>query len=125
MISWKSILRYTVALSTTEAEYMATTDVAKEVVWLKGLVEELGFKQDVVQLQCDSQSAIFLTKNQVFHIRSEHIAVRYYKINEWINFKEICQLKVHTYDNAADMMTKPISTENFKHCLNLLQITSY
>lgn len=90
LISWKSILQATVALSTTEAEYMTTTEAAKEAMRLKGLVEELGFKQDVVQLQCDSQSAIFLAKNQVLHARSKHIDIRYHKIREWINSGEIC-----------------------------------
>ena len=48
LISWKSVLQSTVALSTMEAEYMATTDAAKKAVWLKGLVEELGFKHDAI-----------------------------------------------------------------------------
>ena len=104
---------------------MASTDATQEAVWLKGLVEELGFKHDVIQLQCDSQSAIFLAKNQVFHARTKHIAVQYHEIREWINSEEIRLLKVHTDDNAADMMTKPVSTEKFKYCLNLLQIASY
>jgi hypothetical protein len=45
-------------MSTTEAEYMAVAEAAKEALWLKGLVRELG-----VQLHCDSQSAIYLAKN--------------------------------------------------------------
>ena len=49
-------------------------------MWLKGLVEELGFKQNAIQLQCDIQSAIFFAKNQVFHAKSKHIVVRYHKI---------------------------------------------
>ncbi|KAK3032792.1 hypothetical protein RJ639_035895 [Escallonia herrerae] len=53
-ICWKSVLQSTTALSTTEAEYMALTEAAKEALWLKGLVEELGFKQRGVLLQCDS-----------------------------------------------------------------------
>ncbi|KAK3006047.1 hypothetical protein RJ639_017337 [Escallonia herrerae] len=44
-ICWKSVLQSTTTLSTTEAEYMALTEAAKEALWLKGLVEELGFKQ--------------------------------------------------------------------------------
>ncbi|KAK3009917.1 hypothetical protein RJ639_011487, partial [Escallonia herrerae] len=63
-ICWKSVLQSTTTLSTTEAEYMALTEAAKEALWLKGLVEELGFKQCGVLLQCDSQSALDLAKNQ-------------------------------------------------------------
>ncbi|KAK3039079.1 hypothetical protein RJ639_028530 [Escallonia herrerae] len=63
-ICWKSVLQSTTALSTTEVEYVALTEAANEALWLKGLVEELGFKQCGVLLQCDSQSAMDLAKNQ-------------------------------------------------------------
>ena len=81
-ICWKSTLQDVVALSTTEAEYMAMTEAGKEAVWLSGLVNELGFKQDSMVLHCDSQSAIHLVKNQVYRARTKHIAVRYHKIGE-------------------------------------------
>ncbi|KAK3020796.1 LOW QUALITY PROTEIN: hypothetical protein RJ639_047752 [Escallonia herrerae] len=81
-IFWKSVLQSTTALSTTEAEYMALTEAAKEALWLKGLVEELGFKQRGLLLQCDSQNALDLAKNQVFHARTKHIDVqRFCNIN--------------------------------------------
>ena len=54
-ISWRSSLQKVVALSSTEAEYMALTDAAKEAVWLKGLVSELGFPQRSVNIHCDSK----------------------------------------------------------------------
>ncbi|KAK3010396.1 hypothetical protein RJ639_011710 [Escallonia herrerae] len=123
-ISWKSVLQSTTALSTTEAEYMALTEAAKEALWLKGLVEELGFKQRCVLLQCDSQSALDLAKNRVFHARTKHIDVRYHRVREWINSKQIVVHKVHTNDNAADMLTKIVTTEKFKHCLSLIHLLS-
>ena len=74
-IYWKSTLQDVVALSTTEVEYMAMTEARKEAVWLSGQVNELGFKQDSMVLHCDSQSAIHLAKNQVYHARTKHIVV--------------------------------------------------
>ncbi|KAK9733789.1 hypothetical protein RND81_04G092600 [Saponaria officinalis] len=62
-ISWYSSLQAIAALSTTEAEYIAATEGIKEAIWLKGLVSELGLKQDVLVVFCDSQSAIHLTRN--------------------------------------------------------------
>ena len=53
-ICWKSTLQDVVALSTTEAKYMAMTEAGKEAAWLSGLVNELGFKQDSMVLHCDS-----------------------------------------------------------------------
>ncbi|WCJ18000.1 Transposon Ty1-LR1 Gag-Pol polyprotein [Euphorbia peplus] len=123
-ICWRSTLQSTVALSTTEAEYMALAEAAKEALWLTGLVQELGVEQGGVELHCDSQSAIYLAKNQVYHARTKHIVVRYHKIRELIASEEILLLKVHTSENAADMLTKPVTSDKFKHCLDLLDIRS-
>ncbi|KAE8684184.1 Flotillin-like protein 1 [Hibiscus syriacus] len=62
-VSWKSTLQSTVALSTTEAEYMAVTEAVKEAIWLQGLLGELGMEQKHIKVHCDSQSAIHLAKN--------------------------------------------------------------
>jgi hypothetical protein len=64
-----------VALSTTEAEYMAATHASKEVVWLQRLYSGIGLVQQVVRLDCDSQSAIFLEKNPAYHLKTKHIDV--------------------------------------------------
>uniref|UniRef100_A0A2N9FEH3 CCHC-type domain-containing protein n=1 Tax=Fagus sylvatica TaxID=28930 RepID=A0A2N9FEH3_FAGSY len=115
---------YAVAMSTTEAEYMAVAEVAKEALWLKGLVKELGLNQGGVQMHCDSQSAIYLAKNQVYHARTKHIDVRFHKIRELIVTGDIVLEKVHTSENAADMLTKPVTTAKFKHCLDLVNVSS-
>ena len=70
-VSWKSTLQSTVALSTTEAEYMAITEAIKEAIWLQGLLDDLGVGQKQVTVFCDSQSAIHLAKNQVYHARAK------------------------------------------------------
>ena len=59
-ISWMSKKRVVVALSTTKVEYMEATHASKKVVWLQRLCSKIGFKQQVVRIDCDSQIAIFL-----------------------------------------------------------------
>ena len=78
------MLQPTSALSTTEAEYMTITEASKEATWLRGLVNDMGLKQNLVLLRCDNQSAIALTKNQVFHARTKHIDIRFHRIRDWI-----------------------------------------
>lgn len=75
-VSWKSSLQKVVALSTTETEYMALSEATKEALWLRGICEEMGFKQNAAEVHCDSQSAIHLAKNNMFHERTKHIAVK-------------------------------------------------
>ncbi|KAE8729042.1 hypothetical protein F3Y22_tig00004004pilonHSYRG00037 [Hibiscus syriacus] len=123
-ICWKSTVQSVVALSTTEAEYMAAAKAAKEALWLTGLVKELGVQQGGVQLLCDNQSAIHLAKNQVYRARTKHIDVRFHKIRELVASGEVLFQKVHTDENAADMFTKPVTTDKFKHCLDLLNVSS-
>ena len=65
-----------VALSTTEAEYIAVTEAVKETIWLQGILGELGVHQQKVIVFSDNQSTIHLTKHQFFHERSKHIDVK-------------------------------------------------
>ena len=67
-VSWMSRLQKSVSFSTTKAEYMAISETAKEMIWLKNFLKELGKKQDSSTLFSDSQSAIHLVKNPVFHV---------------------------------------------------------
>ncbi|KAF3617513.1 hypothetical protein FXO38_33951 [Capsicum annuum] len=62
-ISWKATLQTTVALSTTRAKYVAIIEAFKEAIWLKGLFGELCKDFQITSVFCDSQSAIFLTKD--------------------------------------------------------------
>ena len=57
-VSWKASLQPVVALSTTEAEYIALAEAVKEAKWLSGIVSELGLNQDTIPICCDSSSAI-------------------------------------------------------------------
>ena len=122
VISWKATLQPTVVLSTTEAEYMAVVEAVKEAIWLRGLVGELSSNLQKIIVHCDSQSAICLTKDQMFHERTKHIDIKYHFIRDIISEGNIGIAKIGTSDNPADMMTKPLPTSKFKHCLNLIGV---
>ena len=111
-----------VALSTTEAVYIAVSEAIKEAMWLKGLVSEL-LRVDVkATLMCDSQSAIHLSKNQAHHERTKHIDVRHHFIRQIVEDKIVFLTKIAGEDNAADMFTKPVPTVKLEHCMRILQI---
>ena len=121
-VSWKSTLQSTVALSTTEAEYMAVTEAVKEAIWLQGLLSELEMEQKHIKVHCDSQSAIHLSKNQVYHARTKHIDVRYHVVREILEEGGVIIQKIRTTKNPADMITKVVTTVKFKHYLDLINI---
>ncbi len=74
LISWKSQRQPTVAMSSTEAEYMSLTAAVQEVIWLKRMLSNLKVysKSKVVIFQ-DNQGAIALAKNPIFHQRTKHM----------------------------------------------------
>ncbi|GJQ94412.1 retrovirus-related pol polyprotein from transposon TNT 1-94 [Tanacetum coccineum] len=122
VVSWNAVLQHVVALSTTEAEYMALTEAVKEAIWLRGLLEELGVKLNTVVVNCENQGAIHLSRNHVFHKRTKHINVRYHFIIEVLEAKTVKVLKVGTEHNVVDALTKVVPGRKLQHCLELLKV---
>ena len=122
LVCWRSILQSFVALSTTDAEYMAVVEAIKEAIWIHGLIRDLGVDQKQVELHCDSQSVIYLAKYQVHHVGTKHIDVRYHFVREVVGEGDIILQKIPTTDNPADMLTKVVGVAKFVHCLNLAHI---
>jgi len=74
VISWGNKKQQLVALSSTESEYMALSKATIEVVWLRHLLNELGFPQsNSTIIYFDNQSTIALSKNTTYHFRGKHV----------------------------------------------------
>ncbi|XP_031258371.1 secreted RxLR effector protein 161-like [Pistacia vera] len=86
-VSWKSQLQPLVALSTTEAEYMAVTNTFKEANWLQGILKEANLLEGLVTVYSDSQSVIHLCKNPVYHERTKHVDVRFHFVRDRSHLK--------------------------------------
>jgi len=121
-VSWRSRLQNCTSMSTTEAEYIAASEACKEAIWLARLVRDLGITVEIPMLHCDSQSAIMLAKNPVFHAKTKHIDVKYHFIRDMLEDKLLELVKVHTDDNPADLMTKGLPPEKFAHCRALMGV---
>ncbi|KAL2234657.1 UNVERIFIED_CONTAM: Retrovirus-related Pol polyprotein from transposon TNT 1-94 [Sesamum indicum] len=115
-VSWVSKLQKVVTLSTTEAEYVAVTKAAKELIWLQHFLGELGKPQADVILHSDSQSAIHLAKNPAFHSRTKHIEIKYHFIRQLLEKKALQLEKIQREKNPADMLTKAVAMEKLKLC---------
>jgi hypothetical protein len=112
-ITWNSKKQPTVALSTTEAEYLALGQAAKESIWLKKLLTELGFHQKdrPIEINSDNQGAIALTKNPTFHARTKHIDIRHHFLREKYEAKEIAIAYCGTNTMVADILTKALAKD--------------
>ena len=110
-LSWRSSKQDTVADSTTEAEYIAASDAAKEAVWIKKFITGLGIVpsiSDPVDLYCDNNGAIAKVKEPISHQRSKHILRRYHLIREIIERGDVKICRVPTDDNVVYPLTKPL-----------------
>ena len=90
---------------------------------MRGLYTELCGITSCTTIFCDSQSAIYLTKDQMFYERTKHIDVRYHYIQDIIAQGDVKVCKINTRDHPADMMTKSVPTTKFELCLSLVGVT--
>ena len=86
------------------------------VIQVQGLLDDLRIDQDLLKINCDSMSAIYLAKNQIYHARMKHIDVRFHFIQEILNKGDIGLQKIHMKENHADMLTKVVPGVKFAHC---------
>ena len=127
-ISWSSKLQSVVALSTTEAEYMAAVEAGKEIKWMRSLLGEFGIK--VTQpstLNIDNQSAISVSKNPEHHGRMKHLDLKYYWLRDIVEAGVITPNHVGTNDMIADCLTKPLVRVKHEKCrdgLGLVKLNS-
>ena len=113
IFSWNSYAQPTVALSSTEAEYMALSDCSRQVTWIKNLMHELGYNLGPILIAGDNQGSIFIAKNPVTEKRSKHIDLRYHFIRDRITDKTIEVVFIEGEHNPADMFTKNLGHVKF------------
>jgi len=102
-------------MSSCEAEFMAATEGAKQVIWLQELLSEVtGESCEKVKLLIDNKFAIALAKNPVFHGRSKHIHKRYHFIRECVENEKVEVLHVPGEEQKADILTKALGRIKFK-----------
>lgn len=122
-IAWSSQRQKVVALSTTEAEYLASCQAVKEIVWIQSILQNIiNQKEITTTLYMDSQSAIRLIKNPEYHKRTKHVDVKYHFIREKFKLGIFNLEHVSSTDQQADILTKPLTRSNFEKIRQLLYV---
>ena len=115
LISWASKKQTVVALSSTEAEYVALCGAAQETVWLRNLLRNIGFAQNKPTLVAeDNQGAMCLAKNPKDHNRTKHIDIKYHYTRQVIETKEMKVEYIPTGQMVADTLTKGLPKSKFE-----------
>jgi hypothetical protein len=109
-ISWMSKLQSIVALSTTEAEYVAACSAGQEILWLRHLFKEFGFTlSSPSMLHIDNRSALSVAKNPEHHGRMKHLDLRFYWLRDCVNDGHIAVEYLPTNQMPADILTKSLA----------------
>jgi len=113
IFSWNMRTQKTVALSSTEAEYMSLSDTSYQLVWVRNLFSELGIELAPILLFGDNQGSIFITSNPVQEKCSKHIDLRYHYIRDVVQDGKVELFFVEGTQNPADMFTKNLGHVKF------------
>jgi len=113
-IAWKSKAGKSVTLSSTEAEYVASSEVAKEVIFAKNIIESIGIKIELpINIRVDNVGAIYLANNYATSQRTKHIDIRAHFLREFIKDGILKVVFIRSEENDADIFTKNTTEELF------------
>lgn len=101
------------AKSTCEAELIALASAAQEAMWLTGLLKELGINAGAMDLYCDNEGTVQVSKNRLMSRKIKHLEVDYFIMRDYIEQKKLKVLSIATDKNISDIMTKPLGRNKF------------
>ena len=117
-VEWISTQQATVALSSMESEFMASSAVASTTILYRQILEELGLEQSTTVILGDNTSCISLTRNAQTSKRAKHIDLRYYFIRDLVKNQVIVFTWTDTKNELADILTKPLGPTAFHQLMD-------
>jgi hypothetical protein len=114
LVAWMSKKQASIFLSTTKAEYIVAGSCCTQLLWMKTLLGDYGFSQDTMIINCDSTSAINISKNHVQHSRTKHIDIRYHLLRDLVESEVVSLSFIPTENQLPDILTKPLDGSRFE-----------
>ena len=124
-ISWRSVKKSCITDSTIEAKYVATCEAAKEAIWLKKFLSNLGvvnMEQVPITLFCDNNGAFAQSKDPRNHKKGMHIQRKYHIIRDFVTREDVVVAKIDTATNLVDPFTKTLPQRTFESHLKGMRV---
>jgi hypothetical protein len=121
-IAWKSARQATISRSSTESEYIAAGEVAKEIQYVHQLAPQLGITPGCIPVGCDNNAAMSLVADPISAARTKHIDIIYHHVRQRVQMQEMKFNGIPTRSNAADLFTKPLAAVLFEEYRNKLRV---
>ena len=122
LVSWSSKKQNFVALSTVEAEYIATGACCAQILYMKQTLLDFGVQLDKIPLLCDNESVVKLSKNSVQHSRTKHRDIFHHFLRDHEAKGDISLQGVRSEEQLADIFTKSLDESTFVRLHNELNM---
>jgi hypothetical protein len=114
VIAYKSKYQPTIALSSTEAEFTAAAEAGKTTLYLRSILYELGFSQDLATVVFeDNTGALHMANAQQPTRRTRHMDTKHFAIQDWVAHDQIDLAPIATANNISDAFTKALGRIKF------------
>ena len=124
-IVWRSVKQSCIFYSTMEAEYVASSEVDKEVVWLYNFLRDLEVITNLEKpmvVYCDNSGTVAKNKEPRSHQRGKHIEMKFHLIRDIMQLEDVTMCNIKSEDNLVDHFMKTLSSRVFKGHVEGLRI---
>jgi hypothetical protein len=115
LVGWMSQKQSSISLSTAEAEYIAAGSCCTQLLWMKKLLCDYGFTEDIIVIHYENTSAINISKNPVQHSRTKYIDIRHHFIRDLMESREVALIFIPTDNQLPDILTKALDGSRFEY----------
>ena len=113
VFSWTSRAQRTIALLSTESEYMALSDCSRQCVWIRSTLLKLGYNFGPIPINGDNQGSIFMSSNPITEPRNKHIDIHFHAICKFVAQEKVKLFYIEGSKNPADLFTKNLGQIKF------------